>query len=341
MNNILLICRDTPQNTLALTPAITILKRNFPKAKISVVSLYPWIFRNNPSVFKALPLGAAYSLFSVLREDSYDLAILTKPSLAYAAVLYAARIQKRLMPAAFYGNFLATQQIKTQGLPIKKAYLEMLKPLFVFMFPAKEQLYTSKQDDARAADILQQAGINKTDKFICIFPAAQKPHLNATKDFYAKLIDKLSDKRPEIKLLLTAENEKDLHTLNEIFWLSIKKPTIIRETFPPELLNAVISRSKGTISGCTLPSYLSVALGKKAIVFAPLKAEQFFPLPEGAALIKPKDNSCGANCLEDCQSLFLKDISLEHTIEVFDTIFAPDRKRGIFNEEGTFGFFDN
>ena len=341
MNNILLICRDTPQNTLALTPAITILKRNFPKVKISVVSLYPWIFRNNPSVFKALQLGGAYSLFSVLREDSYDLAILTKPAFAYAAALYAARIPKRLMPTTFYGKFLATQQIKTQGLPIKKAYLEMLKPLFVFMFPAKERLYTSKQDDACATDILQQAGINKTDKFICIFPAAQKTHLNATKDFYAKLIDKLSDKRPEIKLLLTAENKKDLHTLNEIFWLSIKKPSIIRQALSPELLNAIIARSKGTISGCTLPSYLSAALGKKAIVFTPLKAEQFFSLPESSVPIKPKNNSCCGNCLKDCQSLCLKDISLEHTLKVFDTIFAPAKKRGIFNEEGTFGFFDN
>ena len=341
MKNILLICRDTPQNTLALTPAITILKRNFPKAKISVVSLYPWIFSNNPAVFKAFQLGTAAGLFSVLKEDYYDLAILTKPSLSYAATLYAAAVPKRFMPDAFYAKFLATEQIKTQGLPAKQAYLELLKPLFIFMFPAKEHLYISKQDDARAADILQQANIDQRDKFICFFPAAPIPQLNTSKDFYAKLIDKLSNKKPDIKLLLMAENKKDLQTVNEIFWLTIKKPSIIRQCLAPELLNAVIARAKGVISGCSLPAYISVALDKKTIVFAPPKAEKFFPLPEGCTAIKPKDIACTGNCLEDCQGLCLKEISLEHTLKVFDTIFTPAKKRGIFNEEGTFGFFDN
>lgn len=341
MNNILLICRDTPQNTLALTSAVTILKRNFPKAKISVASLYPWIFRNNPAVFKALQLGGAGSLFSVLRQDSYDLAILTKPSLPYAAVLYASKIPKRFMPDAFYSNFLATNKIQIQGLPIKQAYLELLKPLFVFMFPAKEQLYISKRDDADAINILSEAGINQTDKFVCLFPAAVQQQLNADKDFYAKLIDKISAKHPDIKLLLAAENQKDLHTVNEIFWLTIKKPAIIRKILSPELLSAIISRSKGVISGCTLPAYIASALGKKTIVFVPLNAEKFFPLPYNSTVIKPKNNNCGGNCLEACPAFCLKDISLEHTLKVFDTIFAPAKKRGIFNDEGTFGFFNN
>ena len=341
MNNIILICNDTPENTLALTPSISILKRNFPRVKISVVSKYPWIFKDNPCVNKALELNGATKLYALLTQDEYDLAILNTPSLKYALALYLAKIPKRFMGESFYSRFFATTAVETKNLSAQQANLAFLNPLFIFLYPAKQELFISKEDDAKAATLLEEAGLNKKDKIICLFAGCKKPYLNADKEFYAKLIDRLSARREDIKILLMAENKKDLHTINEIFWLTIKKPAIIREVLPPQLIGALTARAKGVIGGCSLGTYIAGALNKKSIVFAPLKAEDFLTLPQGCTVLKPRNRGCQADCIKTCKDSCLKEISLARTLDCFDKTFPPAKKQGIFNEEGSFTLFNN
>lgn len=341
MNNIILICNDTPENTLAITPSVSILKRNFPRVKISVASKYPWIFKDNPCVYKSLELNGAAKLYALLRQDDYDLAILTTPSFKYAAAVYLAKIPKRFMGESFYSRFLATTAVDIKNLPAQKASLAFLNPLFIFLYPAGQELFISKEDDAKAAAVLEESGLNKKDKIICLFTGGKEPNLNADKEFYAKLIDRLSARREDIKFLLIAENKKDLHTINEIFWLTIKKPAIIREALPPQLIAAVTARAKGVIGGCSLGTYMAGALNKKSIVLSPLKAEEFFTLPQGCTVLKPRERACQANCIKNCKAGCIKEISLARALECFDKTFPPAKKQGIFNDEGTFSLFNS
>lgn len=345
MNNILLICRDTPERTLALTPALSILKRNFPRAQISVISNYLWLFKNNSAVFRSFPIMGPGKLYALLKEEKYDLLILTKPILKYALAAFAAGIKRRIMPYSPFTALFAGTSVKVDGKSkAQDINITLLKPLFIYFFPAKSQLFIDKDEDAAALDLLKEAGIAIKDKFVCMFPGASSPHLNCGKEFYAKLNDKTALKHKDLKILFLASDKQSSHTVNEIFWLSIKKPAVIRTTPDISVLSAIIARSEGIIGGCALPAHLAAALGKKAIVFAPLKAEDFLDIPSPvSALIKPKAQKCEGNCLGNCRAFCLKEVSLTQTCEVFDTIFAQKSKnnKGIFNEERTVGLFNN
>ena len=345
MNNILLICTDTPERTLALTPALSILKRNFPRAQISVISDYPGLFKNNSAVFRALPVMGIGKLYALLKEEKYDLLILTKPIFKYAFAAFAAGIKRRIMPYSALTALFAGTSVKVDGkTKPQDINIALLKPLFIYLFPAKSQLFVDKTEDAAALDLLKEVGISAKDKFVCIFPGAKAPHLNCGKEFYAKLNDKTAIKHQELKILFIATDKQSSHTVNEIFWLTIKKPAVIRTAPDISILSAVIARSEGIIGNCGLPAHLAAALGKKAIVFAPLKAEDFLEMPSPvSALIKPKAQQCEGSCLGDCRAFCLKEISLTQTCEVFDTIFAQKSKKnkGIFNEERTVGLFNN
>ena len=345
MNNILLICPDTPERTLALTPALSILKRNFPRAQISVMSDYPWLFKNNSAVSKSRPLVGAGKLYRLIKEEKYDLLILTKPVFKYAFTAFLAGVKKRIMPYSIFTALFAGDSVKTEGKnKARDINISLLKPLFIYFFPAKSHLAIDKEEDSSAVQLLKEAGISPQDKFVCLFPGAKAPHLNCSKEFYAKLNDKIALKHKELKVLLLAGTEKDSHTANEIFWLCIQKPAIIRNAPDIAALSAIIARSEGIIGNCELPGHLAAALGKKSLIFAPLKAEEFLDIPvPHSVLIKPKAQKCANICLENCQAFCLKETSLTETCEAFDTLFARNKKnrKGIFNEERTVSLFNN
>lgn len=284
-------------------------------------------------------------LYALLKEEKYDLLILTKPILKYALAAFAAGIKRRIMPySAFTALFAGTSVKVDRKSKAQDINITLLKPLFIYFFPAKSQLFIDKDEDAAALDLLKEAGIAIKDKFVCMFPGASSPHLNCGKEFYAKLNDKTALKHKDLKILFLASDKQSSHTVNEIFWLSIKKPAVIRTAPDISVLSAIIARSEGIIGGCALPAHLAAALGKKAIVFAPLKAEDFLDIPSPvSALIKPKAQKCEGNCLGNCRAFCLKEVSLTQTCEVFDTIFAQKSKnnKGIFNEERTVGLFNN
>lgn len=344
MNNILLICHDAPEKLIALTPALSILKRNFPRAQISVISPKPWFFKNNSAVFSSMPLPRTHKLYRLLKEEKYDLIILTNPYLKYALAAFLAGVKKRIMPQNFYTSFLADVPVRTE--PGKKAedlFISLLKPLFVYLFPAERKIFIGKREEELSAEILKQAGLEAKDKFICLFPGAKRAHLNCDKEFYAKLNDKIALKHKNLKILLIPTDKEDTHTANEIFWRCIKKPVIIREILDCDVLSAVIARSQGVIGGCALPAHIAAALGKKSIVFAPLKAEDFLDIPPASAIIKPKSQPCEGSCLKICRACCVKNITLTQTVEVFDRIFTQKNnpKKEIFNEEKTFSLFNN
>lgn len=340
----MLICSDTPEKLIALTPALSILKRNFPRARISVMSPSPWFFKNNSSVYNSMPLPSSHKLYSLIKEEQFDLLIITKPSLKYSLAAFLAGVKKFITPHNFYTSILADTPVKTEpGIKTEGLFINLLKPLFVYLFPAERKIFIDKREDEQAVKILKEAGLAEKDKFICLFPGAKTPHLNCDKDFYAKLNDKIALRRKNLKILLLMADKKDSHTVNEIFWRCIKKPAIIREVLGYDSLSAVIARSQGIIGGCALPAHIAAALGKKSIIFAPFKAEDFLDIPPASAIIKPKPQPCEGNCLKTCRAYCLKNITLTQTVEVFDKIFTQKStpKKGIFNEERTFSLFNN
>lgn len=348
MNNILLISTGTIAEVLCVTPALSVLKRNFPAADITVLTDRPDIFKNNPSVKEILQPQSFVALLKKFKAGKFDLAILFTPSLKYSLLIFMARIAKRIAPHNFYTDNLMTNPVKSTlpaGAHMVKVNMELLSPLFIFSFPAKPVLYVSKKENEWAKKYLSDIGILPKDKFICINPGSPRTHLNWPKQHYATLIDNIAVKYPQIKVLLICNGKSEVSTANEIYWRSIRKPFILREMLPLNNFISLLNRANMVISNYSAPAHIAAALGKKVITFYPaLESSAIIkPYSDTATVLEPKKEKCKKCQDKDCLQYCMRDISVAQTEEVFDKMIADviKQKKGVLDGEGTFGFFDN
>lgn len=344
MNNILLICFGKISEVLSVTPAISVLKRNFPFAKITVLTNKEDILKNNSAVKEIIKPQSFTANLKNIKAQKYDMAIIFKPSFKYSLITALAGISKRISITNFYNKFLMTNPVPPAS-DIYKQNTDLLSPLFIYSFPAKPILYVSKKENEWAKKYLSDIGILPSDKFVCINPASPKQHLNWPKEKYAALIDNIGMKYPTVKILLTATTKKEMSASNEIYWRSIRKPFILRETLPLNNFISILSRASIVISNYSAPSHISAALGKPTISFYPaLEGNSLLkPYPGTAYIMEPSRPKC-KECKDNfCVQYCLSDISLSQTEAVFDKIITDilKERKGVFNESGTFSFFDN
>jgi len=348
VKNILLISTGTVAEVLAATPQLCVLKRNFPEADITVLTDKADILKNNPCVKETFPPSAFLPLVKKIKAGDFDLAILCNKSLKYALALFLAKVKKRIAAQNVLTDSLMTDPVKIDlphGSHKVNINLELLKPLFVFSFPATPVLYVSKKENEWAKKYLSDAGILPSDKVVCINPGSPKTHLNWPKQNYATLIDNIAVKYPTVKVVLICNGRSEVSTANEIYWRSIRKPYILREPLPLINFISIINRADIVISNYSAPSHIAAALGKKTITFYPAleSSELIKPYPGTACILEPARAKCkkcrGKECLEYC----MRGISVAQTEEVFDKMIEEilKQKKRTVDESGTFGFFDN
>jgi len=348
VNNILLISTGTIAEVLSVTPALCVLKRNFPAADIVVLTNRSDIFKNNPSVSEIIEPQSFFQLLKKVKTYKFDLAILFTPSFKYSLLMLFAKIAKRIAAHNFYTDNLMTNPVKhtlPEGTHKAKLNMELLSPLFVFSFPATPVLYVSMKENEWAKKYLSDIGILPNDKFICINPGSPRTHLNWPKQNYANLIDDIAVKYPTVKVLLICNGKSEVSTANEIYWRSIRKPFILREMLPLSNFISLLNRAAIVISNYSAPAHIAAALGKQVITFYPALDSSFIikPYPGTATVLEPKKEKCKKCRDKECLQYCMRDISVAQTEEVFDKMIAGviKQKKGVLDESGTFSFFDN
>ena len=348
MNNILLISTGTIAEVLAITPALSVLKRNFPAADIAVLTDRPDIFKNNPSVKEVIEPQSFFQLLKKVKSLKPDLAILFTPSPKYAALIAAAKIKKRIAAHNILTDIFMTSAVKSalpHGEHKAKLNIELLNPLFIFAFPATPGLYVSKKENEWAKKYLSDIGILPNDKFVCINPGSPRTHLNWPKQSYATLIDNIAVNYPTLKVLLICNGKSEVSTANEIYWRAIRKPFILREMLPLNNFISLLNRASVVISNYSAPSHIAAALGKPTITFYPALESSLIikPYPGTAHVLEPKKEKCKKCKDKECLQYCMRDISVTQTQEVFDKMVAGiiKQKKGVLDESGTFSFFDN
>ncbi|WP_373499575.1 glycosyltransferase family 9 protein, partial [Desulfococcus sp.] len=169
------------------TPMIRAVRRGFPRAEIHVLAK-PWVspvFENSPDVDRIIPYDAGgrhaspqgiLRLCGELRAYDFDLAVLVQNAFEAALIARLAGIPRRLGYDTDGRAFLLTHAVPmTPRLKRRHQidyYLGVTEGAGIRSFGRDTALFLSAPERVRAAQRLQEAGLDRTDGIIGINPGA-------------------------------------------------------------------------------------------------------------------------------------------------------------------------
>ncbi|CAK8723747.1 MAG: heptosyltransferase-2 [Candidatus Electronema aureum] len=185
--NILIRSTNWIGDAVMTTPAIRTIRRNFPKARITLLAL-PWV----ADVFTACPhidrifiydkqgrhqgLRGKLRLAAELRAEQYDLAILLQNAFEAALITFIARIPTRAGYTTDGRGLLLTHGVRKHREIAQKHqvhyYQEMLEGLSLRRGPDELELFPDPTAIQAADELLAQALQGKTGPIIGLNPSA-------------------------------------------------------------------------------------------------------------------------------------------------------------------------
>ena len=192
------------------TPAVRAIRKNFPDARISILTK-PWVapvFSNSPYVDNLLIYGDAgkhkglsgkLRLARELKEYRFDAAILLQNAFEAALITFFAGIPCRIGYNTDARAFLLTHSVPCTP-QIKKMhqtgyYLGILQGIGLKTDGLGLDLVVDKKYQKRAAEILEEHGISMSDRLVGINPSAT---FGPAKQWFPERYAGLSDKIHEI-----------------------------------------------------------------------------------------------------------------------------------------------
>jgi heptosyltransferase-2 len=192
------------------TPAVRAIRKNFPDARISILTK-PWVapvFSNSPYVDNLLIYGDAgkhkglsgkLRLARELKEYRFDAAILLQNAFEAALITFFAGIPCRIGYNTDARAFLLTHSVPCTP-QIKKMhqtgyYLGILQGIGLKTDGLGLDLVVDKKYQKRAAEILEEHGISMSDRLVGINPSAT---FGPAKQWFPERYAGLSDKIHEV-----------------------------------------------------------------------------------------------------------------------------------------------
>ncbi|MCL2888549.1 MAG: glycosyltransferase family 9 protein [Elusimicrobia bacterium] len=322
----LLVRTDRIGDLISITPAVSILRRNFPHAHIAVLSS-PYaadVIKNNHEIDEVILKGPFFKTLAEIRAKKFDTAIIFFLD-AYAALLALfAGIPTRIGPRSkIWAIFLSKsiRQRRSSGERHEAEYnTALLKPLFVYYHPAKTRIFVPKKDDIKAKNYLKENyGIDMFDDLVFMHPGSKGSSPAWPLENYALLARKIMQNYPTVKLMLTGgpDERKLLDSVAE----NTKPftPFVLKDCLPLEDFIALINQCAIFISNSTGPLHIAAALGKKTLsFFGNEKAclpRRWGPYGKGrAAVLQPPEENCSLKnhkCTEDCMRLISVDAAFD------------------------------
>ncbi|MGB2579126.1 ADP-heptose:LPS heptosyltransferase [Elusimicrobium simillimum] len=272
----LLIRTDRIGDLISITPAISVLRRNFPHAYIAVlVSRYAAdVVKNNPEIDEVIIKESFFKTLSIIRSKKFNTAVIFFLD-AYAALLtFFARIPLRIGPVSKIWAIFLNKGIRQNRSKVTRHEadfnMELLKPLFVYFHPAKPKIYVPKKDDIRAKNYLKDNfAIDRFDTLIMVHPGSKGSAQNWPSSNYAQLIRRIMQNCPEVKVMLTGSPQEQPMLEAIAADAAPYKPMILKDSVELSDFIALINQCTFFVSNSTGPLHIAVALGKKTLSFYP------------------------------------------------------------------------
>ena len=208
-HNILIVRTDRIGDVILTTPAIQLLRENFPAVKISILvsPLTYDLVRGNPYLDKIFVddrkgvhrgfLGF-WKLVMSLRHEKFDCAIIFHTKKRTNALCFLVGIPERIGYRNEKFGFLLTQPIAdTRNLGIKhesEYCLDVLKAMGVPVEPKKVFLSLPREGEQWAEQFLRNYGLNSQDRLVAIHAGASGPEKRWPTKNFIDVIDYLQIK---------------------------------------------------------------------------------------------------------------------------------------------------
>ena len=323
----LLVRTDRIGDLVSITPAISILRRNFPHAYIAVLAS-PYaadVIKNNPEIDEVILKGSFFKTLAEIRQKKFDTAIIFFLDAYAALVTFLARIPQRIGPLSKIWAALLTKAVRQRrrlGAMHEAEYNSaLLKPLFVYFHPAKTKIFVPKEDDIKAKNYLKEKfGIDMFDDLVFMHPASKDSSPKWPAANYALLARKIMQSYPSVKLVLTG-GPREQKLLEHVAEKAAPfKPFILKDCLPLPDFIALINQCNIFISNPTGPLHIAAALGKKTLSFFPnspvwLRPRRWGPYGKARAeILQPPAQHCAGKdhkCAERCMHLITPEAAFD------------------------------
>ncbi len=340
MNKIIIRATNWVGDAVLNLPAISQLRKIFPKAEISVVTR-PWvadIFKHNPDINEVIVIDDKknpldyFKLIFRLRKKKFDLAILLPNSFSAAFFAYIIGAKKRIGYNTDKRGFFLTNKIEQTPEILRthqvEYYMNIIKQLRTVDETREFKIVINEEESDSMKKKLHQAEIDSNTFLIGINPGA---FYGSAKrwfpDRFAKVIDYIH-KKYNAKFILTGSKKdkpinaeilqtEEVTTLhNKGIVLDWAGKTTLRE------LIALISNLKAFITNDSGAMHIAAALNIPLIaIFGSTDWITTPPYSKNHIIVR-KDTPCAPCLLRDCpkEHECMKKIYVEDVVNAFEKI---------------------
>ena len=280
------------------TPAIKVIKKNYPSANI-VCATPPRceeILRKNPYVSDVIPFDERTTqrsfkdkilFISRLRREKFDKVFLFHRSFTRAFLAFLGGVKERIGYATKSRRFLLTRSVSNNDVDKHHLYyfLDLLRKagLEVNVDPYYE-FYFSEEDDRQAANLLSDKGFDLS-RLIAFNPGGNRANKRWPVHHFAKLADLLVE-RYRLSLVITGNTQDDPLASEIIHATRRAKPVSLCGSTRLGDLGAVFSRCRLVISGDSGPLHIAAGVGSNVLaLFGPTDPRLTDLLGEGKMLL--------------------------------------------------------
>lgn len=333
--NILVIENLFIGDLIAITPAIKTLKYNYPKAKVSLLTLTPMkeVLQENVNEVISFTQDEFISnedkVIKTLKEKNFDLAVLLHPGVKIGAHRISKIIKKAEIPfrvgctrIGFLEGKGSYLHRKTKPNFKKKLKLEdnldVIKTLNVKIKDKSLELHTTKKAEEKIKEIFKRNKITNKDFIVLLNPSApHKPSHEWVQERWSELAETLI-KKHKAKIILTGL-ERDFVYNNQIIamtdgpLLNLAGKLNLKEFF------ALVKNSKLLISLDGASIHVAAAFNIPVIaLFGPSDPEVWRPYSNNGKYIY-KNEVCTSCVRPNCskkENVCMKSINVEDVLDL-------------------------
>lgn len=305
----LVVRTDRIGDLVLSTPVPEAIKSRYPESRITMmVSSYAAdVIKGNPNLDEVMVdysenknkgIKGFFILLGEIRRRKFAVAILLKPTLRLAVLLFLAGVKHRIGTGFRFYQILFNQKVymhRKVNLKHEVEYnLDMLRPLGIISKRIMPKIYVSPQEKEFVRNIFDEFKITPEDTVVAIHPGSGNSSLNLPAKRFAEVADGMVEKM-NARIVFTGSNkEKNLIDFirNKMQYHSVD---LTGRTTIPQLV-AVLQNCDVLISSSTGPMHLAASLGTPTVaIFCPVFSAgpiRWGPYGEGHQVILPPVPVC-------------------------------------------------
>ncbi len=334
----LIVRTDRIGDVVLSIPVLEAIKRRYPDSQVTMmVSPYTKdLLLHNPWLDKIIlddqpGLKGFFRLVRLLRKRRFDVAVLLRPTLRLALMLFFSGMKVRIGTGYRAYQVLFNYKIYQHRKTIEKHELEynlaMLAPLDISSQGLVPRIFLSPEERRSSRRTLEDLKVRKEDVKIVVHPGSGQSSLNYPLEKLARLADKLIEGFSAKVILTGSKKELDLSRRLKR-WMRNEPIDLIGRTDLRGLCG-ILEEADLVISSSTGPMHLAAALGTPVVAFfSPLfvaSPERWGPYGKGHEVVMPRVKTCYKCKLQKCPDF--------NCLEMIDPDEVLSRVRKILNRK--------